>query len=313
MKICRDRLRGSEEGQALVLVLLFMLIGALVVTPLLQFMGTGVKAGTTFESKMDEIYAADAGINDGFWQIKEENLEALFPGPSNPYDPYIYGAATWTYSISSDSINGFGGSGDKPPVTVSIKNVFIPDGYVPNAPPSAADARTIIEGPPTPLLTITGSPTTLVGPSTPGTYTIRTILTDPLDDFGVTSIGIWLPPSFTYVTGSSNLESAPGNPPYHSVPTVSPYKGGFAIVWDFVSVPFEDFPAGPAIAGSEEKDVIFSFSGPEDTSPGAVSWINTDRVPDSEMPLSYTWDGGKKVFQVTSTADDPDRPGQTVR
>jgi hypothetical protein len=75
MRITGNKSGVHQRGYALLLVLLFLLLGSLLITPLLSFMGTGLKAGGTFESKMDELYAADAGIEDAKWQIRSKNVE----------------------------------------------------------------------------------------------------------------------------------------------------------------------------------------------------------------------------------------------
>jgi len=65
----------NESGQgALAMVLLLLMLGAIILTPLLVFMQTGVKAGRVYESKLQEFYAADAGVEDAIWNITYANL-----------------------------------------------------------------------------------------------------------------------------------------------------------------------------------------------------------------------------------------------
>ena len=74
-------LRRGEAGYATmtaVLVLLFM--GAIIITPILVYMNTGLEAGETYESRTDELYAADAGVNYALWHIKMGNV----PTEDNP-------------------------------------------------------------------------------------------------------------------------------------------------------------------------------------------------------------------------------------
>ena len=67
--------RKNESGQgALAIVLLLLMLGAVILTPLLVFMSTGVKAGQVYESKLQEFYAADAGVEDAIWNITYANL-----------------------------------------------------------------------------------------------------------------------------------------------------------------------------------------------------------------------------------------------
>ena len=67
--------RKNESGQgALAMVLLLLMLGAVILTPLLVFMSTGLKAGQVYESKLQEFYAADAGVEDAIWNITGGNL-----------------------------------------------------------------------------------------------------------------------------------------------------------------------------------------------------------------------------------------------
>ena len=67
--------RKNESGQgALAIVLILLMLGAIILTPLLVFMNTGLKAGGVYESKMQEFYAADAGVEDAIWEIKNESF-----------------------------------------------------------------------------------------------------------------------------------------------------------------------------------------------------------------------------------------------
>jgi hypothetical protein len=59
----------EEKGQVFLLALVMLLVGGLVLTPLLNYMGTGLISGEAYEKKTDELYAADAGIEDAIWQM----------------------------------------------------------------------------------------------------------------------------------------------------------------------------------------------------------------------------------------------------
>ena len=80
----------GERGQALVLVLIMLLLGGLIIAPLLAYMGTGIKTGLVFEKKTDELYAADAGVEDAVWKIMSE--VASLPSEENP-TPLTYTVA----------------------------------------------------------------------------------------------------------------------------------------------------------------------------------------------------------------------------
>ena len=93
MKKIANRLARSEEGYAMLMVLILLLVGGLIIAPLMGFMGTGVIAGQIHENRMDELYAADAGVEDAIWKIKTSATEL----PEAGDDP-------WEYSITD--VNG---------------------------------------------------------------------------------------------------------------------------------------------------------------------------------------------------------------
>ena len=72
----------KESGQALILVLVFLLVGALIIGLLLNFMATGLKTGQAVEGRILELYAADAGVEDAIWRIMNVPPDEL---PSEPY------------------------------------------------------------------------------------------------------------------------------------------------------------------------------------------------------------------------------------
>jgi hypothetical protein len=295
----------NERGQALVLVLILLLVGSLIIAPLLAFMGTGLKAGITHEEKMDEFYAADSGISDGFWQIKRDQLETKFASYTPPYDLYDYyqySSANWTYALG-EIVNDHN-------VDVNIKNIWIPKDLTP---PNKTDARTIIEGSAgnPPKLIVAGVVINIPTGGTPGSYRIKIAYYPTVgENLTISTLGIWIPPGFTYVPGSSNLESDPGNPPYRSVPVTSYHCGGQAVVWSFSSVPFSSFPNLSGFS-PRESTITFQFNGATGQRPAAVAWINTNL--DLGGGTTYTWDGDKKVYQITSTADSTVIDAYTVK
>jgi len=272
MKIGVKKLIRDEEGQALVLALILLVVGGLIAASLLGYMGTGLITGQVYENKMYELYAADAGIEDALCQIKNDQLPILFPNPPAPpdcYDEYDY-STPWSYDLH-DPVN------DKD-VHVTIENVWMPMGI---DPPDAATARQIIEEG---ELIIAG------GASNPeaSTYEIKISYLQGCEGPGgakVKTIGIWLPPGFEYVEGSSDLEEDSEQSCY-SVPNVVPHKGSCAVVWDFVS---------PVTVSGFPESFTFQYWGSPGQIPGAaVSWIVTTE--------GYTWDADVKVYKILSVA-----------
>lgn len=93
-KIVVKKLIRDEKGQALVLVLILLLIGGLVTGPLLSYVGTGLNTGEVYEMRTDELYSADAGVEDAIWKI--QNKDGYLP--CNP------GSSPRSYTITD--VNG---------------------------------------------------------------------------------------------------------------------------------------------------------------------------------------------------------------
>jgi hypothetical protein len=74
------RTTRDEKGNVLILVLILLVVGGLILTPLLGLMSTGLLAGQVYEKKMQEYYAADAGIEDALWKITHNEI------PSDAYN-----------------------------------------------------------------------------------------------------------------------------------------------------------------------------------------------------------------------------------
>ncbi len=81
MKKALNKLRGNERGQALIGVLVLLVMGGLTIPPVLTYVSTALSAGQIQEGRIDELYAADAGIEDALWRIKNDEV---------PLDPYDY-------------------------------------------------------------------------------------------------------------------------------------------------------------------------------------------------------------------------------
>jgi hypothetical protein len=279
-----NKLVKGEKGQTLIIVVLLMLVSALVIAPMLSHVSSGLMSGKeVYEARMELFYAADSGIEDGLWQVDNEQLESLFVG----YDPYAFyeysSTYEWDYDLPEDVNNKN--------VTVALRNIWIPKDI---SAPDPSDAKDIIEGVggESPPLVISGSVSAL------STYQINiAYYYDSSEDSGgadleVNTIGIWLPPGFDY-TGNCSLEGES----FYSTPDDDGYCSGIAVVWDFGSTNLTDFPGS---AGYPlERSFTFEFSGPSSASPGAaLSWIDTSGVDG----VDYAWDADVKVYKVASTA-----------
>ncbi len=79
MKKWLSLLKLGESGQAMLAVLALIALGGFLVIPVLNFSSTSVKTTQMFEKKLDGLYAADAGVEDALWIIKND------PPTSFPY------------------------------------------------------------------------------------------------------------------------------------------------------------------------------------------------------------------------------------
>ena len=70
MKNGLKRRMETEEGKVLVLVLVLLIVGGLLLSPLLGLMGTGLASGQIYEKKTSELYAADAGVEQAIWHLE---------------------------------------------------------------------------------------------------------------------------------------------------------------------------------------------------------------------------------------------------
>ena len=114
--------RQGQEGYALLSVLILMLTGSLLIAPLLNYMGTGIKTTTVFQTKSEELYAADAGIEDARWQVKYDGVKSFrTPDFAQDYSPYDF-SSDWSYNLAQP-VN------EIQPVAVSISNEWVPKGY----------------------------------------------------------------------------------------------------------------------------------------------------------------------------------------
>jgi hypothetical protein len=280
MKFAAKRPMRDEKGQALLATLLLLLIGSLIVTPTLHFMGTGVSSGRVYEQKIDEIYAADSGVEDALWHIRNDLVEDLLGGD---YDEYDYSTPNpYPYNLS---VNG-------KDVAVSIQNIWIPKDI---STPTLSEAKQIIEDE---NLIIVGYPS-----STASTYTIKIVYnwedSTKRDALRVKTIGIWLSPGFEYTeySGSCSLQSRP----FYSAPTISLYKGGTAVVWNFANPRLrQDFTPTNDTSNPLVRTFTFKYTSPEAGQiPELVSsWVDTTGV----TGITYSWDDSIRLYKIVSQA-----------
>jgi len=128
----------DEGGKVLILTLILLVIGGLILAPLLGLMSTGLIAGQVYEKNTAELYAADAGIENGIWHLQQggspdDVLEFTLNGkdvtvtmnqivPGQCHEPAIY-------EITSTAT---GGDGPGTTVEAHVTNIYryVESGYL---------------------------------------------------------------------------------------------------------------------------------------------------------------------------------------
>lgn len=276
-----NKLAKNEKGQALIIVVLLMLVSALVITPMLSHVGTGLRTGReVYEERMYAQYAADSGVEDALFKIQTDNplLPEEWDGPWIDSDAYD---ESYTYSLT-DPVNGNN-------VDVIIQPQWILDGL--ETPPTGMTPHADI--------VIVGD--TIGEEDGNGLYQISINYDQSLGQLTLERIGAWLPSNYTFVPGTSNLEDDPGAD-YYCEPVVTPHRGGYAITWDFgsPSPKFGDLP------GEDDKRIVtFQFT-PQGRPSSAFSWVKAKRTD-----IYLSWDVDLKYYQIESIATDADT-GKTI-
>ncbi len=295
MKIVLDKSIKEEKGQALILVLILLLVGGLMLTPLLGFMGSGLIVGQVYEKKADELYAADAGIEDALWKIDRLDyttatdswsINGVDADAEVTFDNLYDYETPWPYLLD-DIVNSYS-------VDVTIENIWIPN----NIPvPSASEAEDIVKAG---KLIVTGSANEAPEYQINITYAPEE---GEEDGLSIVTLGIWLPPGYTYdEDGACNLEG------YYTSRDITPYASGQAVVWTFSSYPFagndmlslDPFPGVDPEASPMVSTITFQYDTENVMAPDAIAWVTTG-VGDSPP---YAWDADLKVYKIISTAND---------
>jgi hypothetical protein len=307
----RFRITGNEKGQILIYTLIFMVLGMLLLTPLLTLMSAGMTTThQVFHEKADEYYAADAGIMEGQWRIKTENLKTLVSTSGKSYspyyfnpddDPYLYDLSQ-TYPVveTPTQVNG-------KTAQVTITNEWIPKDITA---PSAQKASNIINRFKMTVIEAVGASETISGKKIVEYHIKFNYVQETGENLSVNTMGAWLPAGYKYYSDSSH-KSSPEGTSYPSGFRVSPsqsaWKGNQAVEWKWSGsgLPFSSIPGGSSVGNVVQKELTFFIELPQDRDekPAVVGWIVTRGVDidgDGNTIGDYSWNADIKVFKVTS-------------
>ncbi len=290
LKLIRTVFSSDETGIALIIVLVLLLLGSLTIMPVLAHLSTALKTGKLYEEKTNELYAADAGVEDGIWRIKYDFM-------GTDYDAYDFDT-TWPYE--TEDINGIAAD-------VTIQNIWLPTESAPNA----TLARAIIESE---KLVVVGT----AGGSPGLPYNVKIDFTPAEgDNLTVESLGVWLPQGFDYEEESCSLHPDILDPPAEHHPdseNITLANGGQTVVWSYTEpYPlFIDFPDVDPAAAIMSLEFSFEYNPPADYPnrlPAAIAWITTGMNVGSlgyanpnDVPIS--WDVDTRIFKINSEAGD---------
>ena len=293
------RFTSDQSGNALILVLIFLLLGSLMLVPVLDHIGTALKTGVRYEEKANALYAADSGVEDGIWQIKYDGLQTLFDGAES----FNYNFTTNASYVLDDPVNGL-------TTNVTIQNIWIPSNVtLGDLGLSADDAKTIIDSE---KLIVSGT-----SGATPGQPYHIMIQFVPAagDNLTIKSVGVWLPQGFTYVEDSCTLEDMFEDYSADSV-NISSHCGGQAIVWSYNS-PYPLYTSFPNLVSENDtltSTIQFNYTPPSSDPtkmPAAVAWVTTEMAdslgnpkpnPNSPVNVPISWDVDTRIYKISSKA-----------
>jgi hypothetical protein len=333
IKSITKRRKNGEKGQALLIVLVLMLVGLAIITSTLIFMGTTLKTNKVYIDNTTSLYAAEAGIQDGIWNILNNTSASLAgllttvlnnpletpsanPNPTIPYTDYNFNPYGWYYNLYNPAagnttpitINSFN------PVDVTITNTWVPlidnlvPAWIPTSqadisthgfinPPSVDQAENILSnfgGTANTNLVVTGDASTVPLYKLYVTYTGTSSLP-------VLSIGCWLPQGFTYNNGSSTLKDKTTGNWLYSTEQVLKCAGNEAVVWTFPSgTTFNDLFTKMAGQSGNSLAINFGYTTSLSKLPEALGWIVD--TPNADFPYNYTWNADVTVHDMIASA-----------
>lgn len=302
MKQLKGVLRKKEAGQVLPMALVLMLLGALVIVPNLDFATTNLKATQAVDQHTQELYAADAGIQDALWYLQsEQRLDLINPQPR-----------VWPHEYWLDDYQP-GETVNNRNVLVNISTAWLLDGFL-NPPPT--------EPPPGDYFNVNNY-WTVIGAINidvqPRRNYIVDISTSQPADTALDHIGIWMPQGYTY-DGNMRINGVPiggpgtnynlvKNPVLANPDPDKPFRSGNLYEWDYLGTTFGELSdiAPPLPPGSQPPAKKYPTTArlsfdyevtPFREARGFFPWI---RLSTSQI----AWDADAGFYHVQSTSFTP--------
>jgi Tfp pilus assembly protein PilX len=305
MRKYRKNHKSGEKGQAFLLVLIFLLVGTLIITSTLAFIGASIKTNGPYISNTNDLYAAEAGLQDGENNVVYQTDSGLgtlvtpvAPNASD-YNQYDYNHYGWSYVLPNNVNND--------PVNVTLKNTWVPliddnnPTWIPtvsqpnppdqNPQPSQSTASNIINNT---NLVVSGLASVAAE-----SYTVTITYLGGSVPLPVISIGVWFPQGYTYNAGTSNLENI------YSTEQAVRSVGNEAVIWSFpANTTFSSLETSLGQTSTNSITITFTYSPAASlitNIPDALAWVNCgNNTGNTVFPYDYTWDADIRVYDITS-------------
>ena len=297
-RFLHSRRSNGQAGQALILVLLFLAMGSLTLVPTLSHVSTALKTGEIYEENTNELYTADAGIEDSLWRIKYDFM-------GTDYNPYDFVSE---FPYQTEDVNGM-------TADFTIMNVWFPTDFNLADPddPDFMSPEDVQEMMDLEKLIVAGGPH-LSDNTSPYTYRIMIDFNPGAgDNLTIKSLGVWLPKGFTYAD-SCSLEDV-GQPELDDIAGPEDAPGGSTVLWSYDD---DDYPYLDDLLGFDSVDMTFIFTfeftaSTANVKPAAIAWVTTEMrnqygnpkfPPNDPANVPVSWDIDTSYYKIVSEAGD---------
>ena len=270
-KIDLVKLHRQQRGEIYIIALVLLALTGLMFVPLANYVNSGIKNTSGYQSNLKDIYAADSGIQYALWKIK--------------YDPAITAdrlnfnfGQTYTYPAPAINNNN---------VTVTITYTWLLSGIV-NLTSGATPHSTWLG------MNVSGNANPTSEGSPPHSIYSISFANAGSGNKKIEQMGVWLPAGFTYIAGSCGQYS--GNIS-KADPAITKVVGGSSLVWN-INPSFSFQNLNPPVASQK-----FWYTPAGKTPKGAASWVKSQSTD-----IGYSWDNAIWWYSVTSTAVNSTNP-----
>lgn len=97
-----------QRGQAFILVLILLAVGALMITPVLNYLSTALRSQRISEKALARQYIADSAVEDALWRLLYESGFAESMTPENPVVEYSINISGTEVPVTVTKFTGLG-------------------------------------------------------------------------------------------------------------------------------------------------------------------------------------------------------------